>query len=199
MAGVVIKRAAKVGAGADALKREKNPLELCNRGTGAGFTPATMKNLILTLTLAASIAAPLTLNAQEPKPERPKREGAPGGEGRPGGPGGARFSPEDRLKRMTEQLSLTQEQQDKVKAIFEGGREEMGKLRDLPESERRAKFGEFMKSQNEKVLAVLTPEQQEKYKAAMAERMKQGGQRPGGPRGEGGRKPEGGAKPEEKK
>lgn len=168
-----------------------------------------MKNLILTLTVAASIAAPLTLNAQEPKPERPKqgREGAPGGE-RPGGPGGGRFTPEERVKRMTEQLSLTEEQQGKVKKIMEDGQAEMAKLREVPEGERREKFGAFMKSQNEKVMAVLTPEQQEKYKKAMEERMRQGGQRPGGPegrRGEGGRKPdgekkpEGGAKPEEKK
>ncbi len=153
-----------------------------------------MKKLILTLTLAASIAAPLTLTAQDAKPERPKREGGPAGQGGQGG----RMNPEERLKKMTEMLTLTQEQQDKVKTIMESGREEMGKLRDLPEDQRREKFGEFMKAQNEKIMAVLTPEQQEKYKAAMAERMKQGGG-PGGPRGEGGKKPEGGAKPEEKK
>lgn len=162
-----------------------------------------MKKLLLTLTLAASVAAPLTLTAQEAKPERPKREGGPGAPGGPGGQGGpGRMNPEERLKRMTEALSLTQEQQDKVKAIMESGREEMAKLREVPEGERRAKFGEFMKSQNEKIMAVLTPEQQEKYKKAMEERMKQAGERGGGEGrkpGEGGKKPEGGAKPEEKK
>jgi len=174
-----------------------------------------MKNLILTLTLTASIAAPLSLSAQEAKPERPKREGAPG-EGRPGGPGGPgggqRVSPEERMKRMTEALGLSQEQQDKVKKIMEEGREEFGKLRDVPEAERREKFGAAMKAQNDKILGVLTPEQQEKYKKIVEERMRQGGGRPGGPGGPGGprgegRKPggegekkaEGGAKPEEKK
>src|SRR4051794_12678063 len=123
-----------------------------------------MKKFILTLSLAALTAAPLTVRAEDPKPERPKREGGAGG-----GPGGGRFNPEERLKRMTEQLTLTQEQQDKVKKIMEDGREEMGKIRDLPEDQRRDKFREFMQGQNEKIMAVLTPEQQEKYKAAIAE------------------------------
>ena len=151
-----------------------------------------MKHFTLTLSVAA--AALLTLPslslAADEKPEGKR----PGG---PGGPGGGRMNPEERLKKMTEQLTLTEDQQGKIKAIFESGREEMAKLKDTPEDQRREKFGEFMKAQNEKVLAVLTPEQQEKYKAAMAERAKQGG----GPRGE--RKPgegkPGGDKPGEKK
>lgn len=140
-----------------------------------------MKKLLLALSVATLVVAPLNLRAEDPKPERPKGQG--------GGPGGGRFNAEERLKRMTEQLTLTQEQQDKVKKIMEDGREEMGKLRDLPEDQRREKGREFMKAQSEKIMAVLTPEQQEKYKAAIAERMKQGGG-PGGPRGEGGKKPE---------
>ena len=145
-----------------------------------------MKHFTLTLSLAATalLTLPtLSLAADEKKPEGK----------RPGGAGGAqRANPEERLKRMTETLGLTQEQQDKVKAIFEGSREEMAKLREVPEDQRREKFGEFMKAQNEKVLAVLTPDQQEKYKAAAAERGKQGGDRKPGDRkpGEGGKKPE---------
>jgi len=132
--------------------------------------PARMKNFTLTLSIASTalLTLPtLSLAADE----------KPAGQ-RPGG--GQRMSPEERLKRMTEQLSLTQDQQDKIKAIFESGREEMAKLKDTPEDQRREKFREFMRGQNEKVLAVLTPEQQEKYKAAIAERMKQaGGGKPG--------------------
>ena len=148
-----------------------------------------MKKLLLTLTLAAFTAAPLTLNAADEKPKRPGGAGGPGGAGR--------VNPEERLKKMTEQLSLNQEQQDKIKAIMESGREEFGKLRDVPEDQRREKMREAFQKQNEKILAVLTPEQQEKYKTAMAERTKAGG--PGGARGEGGKKPEGDKKPEEKK
>jgi len=132
-----------------------------------------MKNFTLPLSVATAALFTLTsLNAADEKPagERPKR---------PEG-GAQRQNPEERLKRMTEQLSLTQEQQDKVKPILEGSREEMAKLREVPEDQRREKMGEFMKAQNEKVLAVLTPEQQEKYKTAMTERAKQGGARRGG-------------------
>lgn len=158
----------------------------------------------LTLTLSIAATALLTLPsfslaADEKAPERKRPEGA-------ARPGGGRLNPEERLKKMTEQLTLTQEQQDKVKAIFEGGREEMAKLRETPEDQRREKFGAFMKAQNEKVLAVLTPEQQEKYKAVIAERAKQGGdrkpgerKRPEGERKPGDKKPgEGGGKPEAK-
>jgi Spy/CpxP family protein refolding chaperone len=137
-----------------------------------------MKHFTLTLSVAAAalLTLPsLSLADEKPAGEKPKR---PEG-GRPGGERG-RMSPEERLKKMTETLGLTQEQQDKVKAIFEGSREEMAKLREVPEDQRREKFGEFMKAQNEKVLAVLTPEQQEKYKAVIAERAKEGGRRPGG-------------------
>ena len=131
-----------------------------------------MKHISLTLSIAA--AALFTLPTISFAADEKKPEGR-----RPGGAGG-RMSPEERLKKMTEQLGLSQEQQDKIKAIFEGGREEMAKLKDTPEDQRRAKFGEFMKAQSEKVLAVLTPEQQEKYKAAMAERLKNAGGRSGG-------------------
>ena len=145
-----------------------------------------MKQFTLTLGIAAAALfsiQPNILAEDKPAGEKPKR---PEG-GRPGAPGG-RFSPEARLKHMTETLGLTQEQQDKIKAIFEGGREEMAKLRELPEGERREKFGEFMKAQNEKVLAVLTPEQKEKQKAEFEKRRGEG--RPGGERKPGERKPD---------
>ena len=72
-----------------------------------------MKHITLTLSIAATalLTLPtLSLAADEKKPEGRR----PGGAGGPGG----RFSPEDRLKRMTETLGLTQDQQDKIKAIF---------------------------------------------------------------------------------
>jgi len=126
-----------------------------------------MKHITLTLSIAATalLTLPTLSLAADEKPAAGQRQ---------------RMTPEERLKKMTETLGLSQEQQDKIKAIFEGGREEMAKLKDTPEDQRRAKFGEFMKAQNEKVLAVLNPEQQEKYKAAIAERMKNAGGRAGG-------------------
>ena len=104
---------------------------------------------------------------------------------RPAGPGraGARLNPEERLKRMTETLGLTQEQQDKIKAIYEKNaaaiKELMAKgFQNLTEED-KTKLRESMKGQFDEVNAVLTPEQKEKLKAAME---KIGGQRrPGGP------------------
>jgi len=154
-----------------------------------------MKKLILTLSLAAIAVAPLALRAEDPKPEPPKREG--GGPGRPGGPGGpgggGRMNPEERLKRMTETLGLSQEQQDKVKAVMEENRGKFEEIRALPEDQRRDKMRELFAAQQEKINAILTPEQQEKYKAEMEKRRQQGGG-PGGPGGPGGRRGEGGPK-----
>jgi Spy/CpxP family protein refolding chaperone len=155
-----------------------------------------MKKLIVSLTVAACAA--LTVQAQDDKP-KPAEGGAARGEGRQGG---GRFTPEERLKRLTEQLTLTQEQQDKVKKIFEEGRTQMEGLRDLQPEERRTKMREAMQAQNDKIAAVLTAEQKEKYKEIVARRAEGGGQRGGGA---GGRaeaekpKTDGGAKPEEKK
>jgi periplasmic protein CpxP/Spy len=151
------------------------------------FTEATMNKFILTLSVAAFAASTLTLTAQD----KPK------GEGRAGG--GQRFSPEERLKRMTEMLSLTQEQQDKVKAIMEEGRTKFAALREAPEAERREKGQALMKEQTEQIGAVLTPEQKTKWEAEMAKRRAEGGgQRPEGRRGDGDKKPEE-KKSEEKK
>ena len=157
-----------------------------------------MKQFTLTLSVAAAalLTLPsLSLADEKPAGEKPKRpEGA-----RPGGPGGerGRFSPEDRLKHMTETLGLSQEQQDKIKAIMEKGaasmKEAMAKGRENLTEEDKTKFRELMKAQFEEIGAVLTPEQKEKQKAEMAKR---GG--PGGPEGKRGEGRPGGKKPEAK-
>jgi Spy/CpxP family protein refolding chaperone len=154
-----------------------------------------MKKLILSLTIAACAA--LTVQAQDEKPKRPEAGRAEGRQG------GGRFTTEERLKRLTEQLTLTQEQQDKIKKIFEDGRTQFEGLRDLQPEERREKMRELMKGQNDKIAEVLTAEQKEKFKEIAARRA-EGGPRRGGaeaekPKAEGGAKPEGAAKPEEKK
>ena len=100
--------------------------------------------------------------------------GAPAaGEGR--NPGGGRGgNPEQRLKALTESLTLTAEQQEKIKKILEEGRTEMQALREGPEEGRREKVRAAQTAQREKINAVLTPEQQEKYKNMAPQR---GGQR----------------------
>ena len=88
------------------------------------------------------------------------------------------MSPEDRLKRMTETLGLTQDQQDKIKAIIEKNAPAMKELRDkgyqnLTEED-KTKMRDLMKKQTEEIDAVLTPEQKEKQKAEMEKRRASG-------------------------
>lgn len=163
-----------------------------------------MKKLtILSLAVAGLCALPALVTAEDavpPKPpggtEAPKPAGdKPAGqrERRAGGPGGAgERGPGERLKIMTEKLGLTQEQQDKIKAIQEKNgpelRELMAKGRDNLSEADKTKVRELMKTQAEEIGAVLTPEQREKMKEL----------RGSGPRGE--RKPgEGRGKPRDAK
>ena len=92
------------------------------------------------------------------------------------------MSPEDRLKRMTETLGLTQEQQDKIKAIWEKSAPAMKELRDKGfqnlTDEDKTKMRDLMKADMEAVNAVLTQEQKDKMKAEMEKR---GPGRRGGP------------------
>ncbi len=155
-----------------------------------------MKKQLLSLAVAGLCAVPLTLRSADPVPPKPpggdtapppaaeKPAAKPDGERRaPGGPGaqGGRMNPEERLKMMTEKLGLTQEQQDKIKAIMEKNapqfRELMAKGRENLTDADKEKMKELMKSQMEEIAAVLTPEQREKMKEL----------RPGGPGGD--RKP----------
>lgn len=143
---------------------------------------------ILTLAATTFVATSTFTFAEDAKPAAPGEGGA-----RPGGE--RRYSAEERLKVMSEKLSLTTEQQAKIKAIFEKNAEPfkaiMSKGRPVSEED-RTKLQELFKKQSEEVNAVLTPEQQEKAKQLRPRR------------GEG-RKPEGdgakseGAKPEASK
>jgi Spy/CpxP family protein refolding chaperone len=128
----------------------------------------TMKHSTLTMcvALAALLAIPSTTLAQG----NPAGEGACEGAGRHG----ARPTPEELIKRMTETLGLSQDQQDEIKAIYEKNsaaiKELMAKgFQNLTEED-MTKMRKMMKSQFEKLSAVLTPEQKEKLKAEMEKR-----------------------------
>jgi Spy/CpxP family protein refolding chaperone len=129
---------------------------------------------ILTLTVAGLCAVPLRTVAEDTTPPKP-----PGGSTAPAA--GGRLDPAERLKKMTEELGLNQDQQDKIKAIFEKYapqlKDLMSKGRDNLTDDDKTKFREIIKNQTEDIAAVLTDEQKEKFKAAMekrrAERAKQ--------------------------
>ena len=126
-----------------------------------------MKKLFLLsiVVTTALVAVPNTILAADEKPAAPQRERT----GR---------DPEARLKQMTEKLGLNEEQQGKIKAIWEKHapalKELQSKGRQNLTEEDRTKLRELMKTQNEEVAAVLTPEQKEKMKATRQEGGRRG-------------------------
>jgi Spy/CpxP family protein refolding chaperone len=124
-----------------------------------------MKHITLTLSIAATalLTIPSLSLAADEKPATPRQ----------------RMSPEERLKKMTETLGLSQEQQDKIKAIFEKNapamKEIFAKGRENLTDQDKTRMRELVKSQTEEIAAVLTPEQKEKFKAEMEKRRGAGG------------------------
>src|SRR6185369_7567063 len=149
-----------------------------------------MKSIILTVAAAALLAIP-TLRAADEKPadkpagDKPAGERPNRGPGGPGGPGG-RFggTPEERVKRITEQLGLTPEQAEKIKAIYEKGAEANKALREKGfnnlTDEEKTKMRDSMKAQQDEIAAILTPEQKKKQEEARGQRGGPGGGRRGG-------------------
>ena len=89
-------------------------------------------------------------------------------------------SPEERLKRMTEALNLTADQQAKIKSLMESEKAQMDKLRDDSSLEQDARRESAMKIRQEthvSVRAILTADQQAKFDKQQAE-MRQRGPRP---------------------
>lgn len=126
-----------------------------------------MLHPLLTIALAALIAAPSLLRAEEKKPaaDNPGRQA--GAAGRP------MLNPEARLKMLTEKLSLTPEQQEKVKAVYAKNGETLKAMRgdkSLTEEAKREKFTEMRKTEMQEIQGILTPEQQEKAKTLFRER-----------------------------
>ena len=119
--------------------------------------------------------APIVLRAADPETASPGAT-APGGH-RAGA--GGRMNPADRLKTMKEKLSLTDEQAEKIKAIFHKNREKLTGVKDLKPEERRAKMREAFKSEMEEVAAVLTPAQKEKWKEEMKKHRSEGSRKAG--------------------
>jgi Spy/CpxP family protein refolding chaperone len=94
-----------------------------------------------------------------------------------GGPGG-----EERMKRITEELGLSDEQKTQWEAVLKEQREKMSGLRDLEPEERRAKMTAFREENQKKMKEILTAEQYEKWQKLQQERWQNPRRnRPGGP------------------
>jgi Spy/CpxP family protein refolding chaperone len=91
-----------------------------------------------------------------------------------GGPAMGPMTPEAHLKMLTEKLNLTEDQQAKLKPILEDKSKQMKALRDdasLAPADKQAKMKELHESFSEKINAVLTPDQQTKWKQMEQEMM----------------------------
>lgn len=138
-----------------------------------------IRKLFLTLlTCTASIALCPALQAQNAAP-------APATTGTEAGPGGHHHGGADMMTRLTQQLNLTEDQQAKLKPIFQSLRETMKGIHDdasLTPKDKHAKMKEARESSDTQIKAILTPEQQAKF-AEMRENMKKHAQqaKEGGP------------------
>ncbi len=112
------------------------------------------KLILSVLSLVAFAAAPV-LRAQT-APTTPPPAGAPEHKGH-----------DDRLKELAEKLNLTDDQKAKIKPIIEDEMKAMKALKDDTSIDKKAKHEkemEIRKSHADQILALLTPEQQEKFK-----------------------------------
>ena len=84
------------------------------------------------------------------------------------------MTPENRLKMLSEKLNLTEDQQAKLKPILEDQSKQMKAIHDdssLAPADRQAKMKELHDSSVEKMNAILTPDQQVKWKQMRQEMM----------------------------
>lgn len=113
------------------------------------------KLLVSVIALAVIAAAPV-LRAED-APAKPKAERGHG----------------DRVKELTAKLGLSDEQVTKIKPIVADEMQAMKALRDDTSTDRKAKNEkrmEIQKSHNDQIMAILTPEQQTKFKAMLEHR-----------------------------
>ena len=85
-----------------------------------------------------------------------------------------RMTPESRLKMLTEKLDLTEDQQAKLKPILEDESTQMKTLHEdtsLAPEDKKAKMKELHESSTVKINAVLTPDQQSKWKQTKQEML----------------------------
>jgi len=99
-----------------------------------------------------------------------------GGEGGPGGEEGRRgpMSPDDRLKQMAKNFSLTADQQAKIKPVLVDAQKKMEDARNNSSGDRQAMRGkimQIMQDTNSQVRSQLDDKQKEKFDKLEQERM----------------------------
>lgn len=91
--------------------------------------------------------------------------------------GRMRMSPEERVKQLKEKLNLTDDQTTKITAIYQAQAKSMDSLRNAG-GDMRSQMRPMMQATNDKVKAILTPQQAAAWQKEMDERrarMQNGG------------------------
>ena len=95
------------------------------------------------------------------------------------------MDPERRTQMMKDRLGLSDAQAAQVKAVYEDERTKSQALMADQSGDRdamRAKMGEIRKGSEDRIAAILTPDQKTKWDAMRAEQQQRGpGRGPGGP------------------
>jgi len=151
----------------------------------ARFTGLMALALGTVLSMSAGAFAQSGQSGDQQQGPPPQGEGQHEGMRGPGGPEGRHGmpNPEERLKRMTEALNLTADQQSKIKGIMTDEKTKMDALRDDTSVEGDAKREKAMairKDSQAAIRAALTADQQAKFDKMQAE-MKNRGERRGPP------------------
>lgn len=116
------------------------------------------------------VAGAAVAQDQAPPPPPPGQMAPPPG----GGPRGRMMDPGHRAEMLKDRLGLSDSQTAQVKSILEDSRTKMEGLRSnssLSQDDRRSQMMTIRKAENDKIEALLTPDQKTKY-AAMEEQMR---------------------------
>ena len=117
-------------------------------------------SLVAALVLGGLVACSITADAQQDQG------------GKKGGKGGGRPTVEQQLEKMTTDLSLTDEQKPKVKAVLEDTSKKMKELYsgDVPQEQRREKMQPIRDGETRKMKEIFTTEQFGKWQKMQEER-----------------------------
>jgi periplasmic protein CpxP/Spy len=151
-----------------------------------------MKRQLCTLVLTGLLATGVMF-AQEPG-SAPEQGAAPqadaGGMGGHHGRGGNRMDPDKRLAQMTKRYNLTADQQSQIKPILADEQTQMQAMRadtSASRDDKRSKMMSMHQASTQKIEAVMTDEQKQKFEADQQKmqqrRAEHGGQDGGGPGG----------------
>jgi protein CpxP len=146
-----------------------------------------MKKVIICALLAIAVACGGTaLYAQDNMSQGQMSQGQ--GQMGPGGGHHAMMSPDQRLEHLTKMLTLTPDQQQKIKPMLEQEQQQMMSLHQdtsMTQADRMSKGRQLKQTTNDQIKSVLTPDQQTKFTQMQDRQMEHMGQHGGMGQGSG--------------